>query len=153
MNYKNINIMGNTNISKKLYCIQKYLIIQSAINGKIIQDATAYAWVNDLYPYFSPTKEHTLFANDFTITEERFKEVFDFLCHKWESKTYPTYYECESHFSGKEYRDDLLVIFRYLYLSGNFDTNFWDALLKPGEHPIEAGCIISQFTHNELKLE
>ncbi|MCL2115044.1 MAG: hypothetical protein FWH29_02350 [Methanobrevibacter sp.] len=128
---------------KKLYNLQKFLILQTKINpatNNNITDGYAYAWYNDIYPFFDDSvKWHEGFEQCFEIKKERISEVLFFLDENWLKKKYFTFYQLESHYGGRGFRSELISILRYAYLSHKFDDAFWKKIVS--DAPIEAHTI------------
>lgn len=142
--------MQEEKILKALYYIRNRQIIQSIeLNQKNADDYQSYLYAikNDIYPLFEADgedREEIEVYSDFYVIKKDFiekvtKEVGDL----YEKKGYRHFNYWEDYF-GKEYRDDLIKIFRYCMLSKKFigDEDFWKMLVDHKNNPSEAAIIL-----------
>lgn len=141
-------------MEKKLYNIQKSIIIQMKLTpetSKYVSEGYAYAWANDIYPYFDDENDlHKGYEDEFELSKEKISEILEYLDKKWKNGKNHTFYELEDHFHVLQgdlniTRHDLINILRYTYLNDRFDDKFWDKLLEGSDYPIEAESITSDF--------
>jgi|GEM_PF-483177 len=138
---------------------QRLQIIEMGISSNAFDDAYLYAWSESLYPAMSdtdgsvPKQPHEHFKEEFLISYEQVMKVLNFIDDNWLDKKLFTFYELESHFGGK-WGDELgrvplMKICRYSFLCGHFDSELWDHLVKPTQHPSEARSIVRKFNRQE----
>lgn len=153
--------MENTN-QKSIFNLQRFIILQTKLNpatSNLISDAYVYAWYHSVYPYLDDSEIHRTLKDYFDVSEEQVETIANLADAKWLEKKYLTYYEYERLFAYQEkYKEfeigrvELLSAFRYFFLHGIFDDEFWNGLLKAGEHPIEATSITRPLNISELYL-
>ncbi len=123
--------------------------------------AYAYAWANDVYPALHEmTPWHQPFkkADDcFRVGEDQVMDLLRFLDQHWDNNETITFYELEDHYEvtyGKSGWDRVALIdaCRYLFLGGRFDPDFWARIVKNGECPVEAHCVVDSFQQQELEI-
>lgn len=148
-------------IEKALFNIQRVQILQNKLNPNtsfLISDDYAYAWDVKLYPFFESSELHVIYEKQFEVTKQEVDVVTNFADAEWLKKNYYTFYEYEDLFlrsgkySIKTERWNLIAIFRYMYLRGTFDQQFWQTLTENGKCPIEAFSITREFDLKELSL-
>ena len=142
-------------INKILFNLQRFQILQTKLNpntSDLISDSYAYAWYQKLYPFRDDSDLHEDLQEYFDIKKEFADNVVQYADREWLDRTYYTFYEYEYKFGGKANRHSLIAIFRYMFLNNTFDTEFWDTLIKPHEHPIEASLITSDCKYDYLEL-
>ncbi len=143
-----------------MFVQQRIQIMHIAKHHDEYTDAYLYAWEASVYPLFSdtdgsvPSMPHEPYSDFFKIPKQKVKFLlkrFDDACDKEENLTF---YKLEDELSirsgttGWE-RTDLLHICRYFYLEKSFNNNFWNILITPKEHPIEAESINRNFDRNQ----
>ena len=127
-------------------------------NSAGITDEYAYAWVNEIYPFEAPTKIHEPFAKRFKISKDEMTVLAEFLDAIWMKNEGITFYELESAAKSKKLPGDwdrvkLLLATRYFYLKGMFRGHgFWETMIKPMEHPMEASSITDDVKGYELQI-
>lgn len=150
----------NTN-NKSIFNLQRFQILQTKLNtntSHLIPDSYAYAWYQKLFPLLDDSDLHEDLIDCFEITKEQVDIISERADSEWLKKNYYTFYEYEKHFNVrydavKEIsRHTLIATFRYLYLHGTFDETFWNTLLKPMQHPVEASSITSNFNPEYIYL-
>jgi len=147
---------------KAIFNLQRFSILQTKLNpatSDLISDSYAYAWYDNVYPYLHESDIHSDLKECFNVKEEQVKIIAETADKNWLDNKNLNYYEYERLFSwNEEYkhykigRVELLTAFRYFYLKGIFDENFWKKLLEAGEYPIEASGIIKEFNQTDLYL-
>ena len=141
----------------KEYQLMRFNILSSP-NGQIPgygrSQAYLYAWSNGVFPIFDEFAEyHEPFSEDFKISKARITGLAKLFDDYWMENKKLTFYELESVM--KDHKDlndptrwprwELIIASRYMYLSGRFDTPFWNNLLTSGECPSEAFVISDEF--------
>lgn len=148
-----INLMEmNKMTNKQAYNLQKFLILQAKFNPETsnkISDGYAYAWANDVYPFFHDNQDwHVGFENVFKINKDKISNIVSFINERYINNKFYTFYELEDRF-GLENRVALIDILRYTYLSRRFTKDiFWKNLMS--DYPAEAGLLISEFDLSNL---
>lgn len=135
-----------------LYLNTKLQILSFAYKDTPIRvsDAYLYAWDNSVYPAYSHADWHRPFGKLFKVSEGEVNELSKFLDECWMDKKEITFYQVEDKFLRFENQSTwerwkLIVACRYLYLENLFDKSFWKGLLKPMQHPCEAGSLTRNF--------
>lgn len=140
---------------KILFNLQRFQILQTKLNPNtcdLISDSYAYAWYKRLYPFLDDSDLHEDLEECFTTKKEFANPVVEYADKEWRDKKYYTFYQYEAKFGGRENRHALIAIFRYMFLNETFDNEFWETLIKPQEHPVEASSITSKFDYNYFEL-
>jgi len=151
------------NISTKaIFNLQRFSILQTKLNpatSDLISDSYAYAWYHCVYPYLHDSDIHFTLKDNFDVNEDKVKIIAELADQNWLDKKNITFYKYENMFNYDEKyksigigRVELLVSFRYFYLQGIFDEDFWKKLLEAGEYPIEASSITKEFNPTDLYL-
>ena len=147
--------------NKPIFNLQRFQILQTKLNpntSNLIPDSYAYAWYQKLFPLLDDSDLHEDLITCFEITKEQVEIISERADSEWLEKKYYTFYEYESFFCVRNSpvkdisRHTLIATFRYLFLHGTFDDIFWDTLIKPMEHPIEASSITSEFNPEYIYL-
>lgn len=151
-----------TNNIKAIFNLQRFSILQTKLNpatSDLISDSYAYAWYDNVFPYLHDSDIHYDLKECFLVKEEQVKMIAETADKNWLEKKNLTYYEYERLFSwNEEYKQygigrvELLSAFKYFYLKGIFDSDFWAKLLEAGEYPIEASSITKEFNQTDLYL-
>lgn len=119
-----------------------------------IPSAYYYSVSNRIYPYFHSEwcEEPDPFAGIYSIGEKLISEVLEYVDELWvKKKPIPSFYALESKF-GRGKRMELIHIFRYCYLNGGFDGDFYAALLAPTQYPTEASGICRDLSDTDFML-
>jgi lantibiotic modifying enzyme len=149
------------NTGKALFNLQRFQILQTKLNENTsnhIPNAYAYAWYQKLYPLFEENALHEDLEPFFTITKEQVNVISKRADSEWLQKKYYSFYEYEAYFNVREEpveeisRHTLIAVFRYFYLNDFFDKPFWDKLLEPMDHPVEASSITSEYDSSHIYL-
>ncbi|QBH96064.1 hypothetical protein EKN56_06420 [Limnobaculum zhutongyuii] len=140
--------MSDKAILQALFNQQRLQILELGTVHNKFSDDYLFAWESGVYPLFSdtdgsvPQRPHEVYKDNFVVSPEQVKNIFDFLCTRSREKQPPTFYELEDHFGGKfdgSYgRGTLIDCCRYFFLHRCFDKTFWPILLTPMQHPSEA---------------
>lgn len=147
--------------NKAIFNLQRFQILYAKLNpatSELISDEYAYAWYNNLYPILDNDQLHEDLEEYFSITKEQVDIITKYADSESKKEQYHTFYEYEDYFNVREYpvadidRNTLISTFRYFYLKRTFNQTFWETLLKPMEHPVEAKEICSKFSIDELYL-
>lgn len=148
-------------IGKSIFNLQRFQILQTKLNpatsGQIPNDY-AYAWYEKLYPIMEENDLHEDLAPYFSITKEQADEIAGFADSEWLQKRYYSFYQYEEYYKVRTFpvmgisRHTLIAVFRYMYLGGAFDAQFWNTLLTPMQYPTEAGGITRSFDSSYLYL-
>lgn len=137
--------MQEEKILKALYFIRNRQIIQSIESDKAKSQGYLYAIKNDMYPLFEAggedMEEIELYNEFYAIKKDFIEAVIKKVDELYVNKEYKDFYYWEDVF-GKEYRDDLIKIFRYCKLLGKFNDAFWNVLVDHENNPIEAEIIL-----------
>lgn len=144
-------------IGKALFNLQRFQILQTKLNPATsyqIPDAYAYAWSCKLFPLLDDCDLHEDLQQYFTITRDQVDKITCYADEEWLKKRYYNFYDYESYFRGVESisRYGLISVFRYMYLKGCFDNQFWSKLLEPMKYPSEASVITNDFNVDYLYL-
>ena len=125
--------------------IRKHQIIQAKFNNQtesLYPDSYVYAIAKSVYPIFQEDSSDNYddesekifycpFYKTYKISHEQVTDVHHYLTQQWQRGI--KFQEVESHYKkvwgATDVEDFLIVICRYLYLAGNFDTKFWDNLI------------------------
>jgi hypothetical protein len=113
-----------------------------------------YAVANRVFPFFQQgwAGENDPYLECYDVQKDFIEEVLTHMDELWLKKApIPTFYALEKKY-GREHRHDLILIFRYSFLHGGFDTDFYASLLKPTEHPTEASPLCRDFSDSDLML-
>ena len=147
---------------KAIYNLQRFSILQTKLNpatSELIPNSYAYAWFANIYPCLHDSDIHHDLKECFATKEKQVKLIAEIADKNWLNKKNLTYYEYEKLFREDDKyenynisRVELLPAFRYFYLEGIFDGDFWRKLLEESEYPIEAGCITNEFSQTDLCL-
>lgn len=145
-------------IGAMLYHQQRYLIVSAARSGQsVVSDAEAYAWTTEVYPAAHSSSAIDAFEPYFAVGKSKVEPFFTALDQDWRNKKVHTFYNLEDMGSrrGKGItsgwdRAELIHFFRYVFLNGGFDQNFWSTLLKPTDHPAEAAGVTRPFVATDL---
>lgn len=147
---------------KSIYNLQRFVILQTKLNpatSHLITDSYAYAWSSNVFPCLNGSNTDKDLKECFSVKEEQVKLIAEIADRNWLDKKNLNFYEYEELFRMNEKykmynigRDELISVFRYLYLERRFDSNFWDKLLEKCSHPIEASHITSKFNQTDLCL-
>jgi len=140
---------------KILFNLQRFQILQTKLNpstSELISDSYAYAWYQKLYPFRDDSDLHEDLEECFDTKKEFAIPVIEYADKEWLDKRYYTFYQYEEKFGGRENRHSLIAIFRYMFLNNTFDDKFWETLIKPQEHPVEASLITSNFNYDYFEL-
>lgn len=119
-----------------------------------ISDAYLYAWDESVYPIFHDDKLASTVATHFRVGKELMQSLIKFLDSEWLNKKVYSFYDLEDRF-GSRYdntewdRGSLIIALRYAYLSQKFDTSFWQKLIGPTKHPLEASSITREFIRTQ----
>lgn len=119
-----------------------------------VHGAYYYAVSERMFPYFHShwCAEPDPFSEIYEITKDEIDEVVTYVDKFFmEGKPIPTFYELEAKF-GRGKRSALIRIFRYCFLDGRFDPDFYSALLKPTEHPTEATGLCRELERDDFLL-
>ncbi len=130
----------------------------------IYENAYVYAVCKSIYPIFHEerymeTDEEIYklklpFYETYQLSENTVSEFYNYLDNNWLNKKYFTFYELENYYRnswiGNDLRLDLIKCLRYFFLYNIFNEPFWNTILKPIEHPIEAQGITRPFNKTEL---
>ncbi|HVJ33167.1 MAG TPA: ribbon-helix-helix domain-containing protein [Terriglobia bacterium] len=148
-----------TTTTRQVFLATKFQIMTAALTPgprQRIADAYLYAWDAEVYPLFDDGAEwHKPFETSFSVSKEMVSELSKYLDELWiNGKDIPSFYDLEDHYGVRHGRTEwdrhgLLVALRYMWLKRLFDEPFWNAILKPMEHPSEASSITSQFNRDE----
>ncbi len=140
--------MQEEKILKALYYIRNRQIINSikADEAKLEScQGYLYAIKNEVYPIFDldgdDREEIELYSDFYVIKKDFIEKVTKKVGSLYEKKEYKHFYYWEDIF-GKEYRDDLIKIFKYCKLLGKFNDAFWNVLVDHENNPIEAEIIL-----------
>jgi len=77
--------------------------------------------------------------------------VLEDLDARWLAKQpIPSFYEIERSLGGREHRIELMNTLRYSFLDGQFDADFWAAILQ--DAPAEAHGITREFSDRDIYL-
>lgn len=134
------------------------ILHMKASTPNLIDNAYAYAWENSIYPTFHdydesvPDMAHENFGEQFLVSKAFVDEVIRALDEDHGKGRSPTFYELETKFGGKGDRMSLIKICRYSYLFGAFSNDLWESLLKPTEHPAEAGNFRKEYKISDISL-
>ncbi|MDR6516767.1 hypothetical protein [Chryseobacterium camelliae] len=148
-------------IGKSIFNLQRFQILQTKLNPEttsLIPNDYAYAWYKKLYPLFEENELHEDLQQYFSITKEQVDEITAYADKEWLEKKYYTFYEYEQHYNCRINpvmgitRNTLISVFRYMFLRDSFDQVFWDKLLEPMNHPMEAGGITTDFDNSYIYL-
>jgi hypothetical protein len=140
-----------------LYHLHRFQIILNAKDrdGEFqFPEAFLYAVANGVYPQFHQTwcAGNDPYLDCYNVEKQFMLDAIKYVDDLWtNSKPTPTFYELEDKF-GKEYRSNLIGIFRYCFLAKRFDKAVYDTLLKPTEHPTEASFLCRDFDDSDLML-
>lgn len=112
--------------------------------------AFLFAIKNDIYPYSISKPEITneeeidLYENFFVIKKDFVSKVLSKADELYTKHRNISFYEYEDLF-GRDKRDDLILIFRCVFLSGKFrNWNFKNILIDHDHNPDEANWIIKE---------
>ena len=112
--------------------------------------AFLFAIENDIYPYSISIPEITneeeidLYKDFFVIKKSFISDVLTKADGLYAQKKSISFYEYEDEF-GKDFRNDLILIFRCMFLSKKFQNyNFWNILIDHEHNPDEANWIIEE---------
>ena len=142
------------NLGKALYNLQRFQILQMKVNPQTtnyIPNDYAYAWYAELFPLLNEGGFHEDLEKHFSISKEQVDIITQYSDSEWLQKRYYNFYEYEDYFkvrNGNEHEIDrsvLIRVFRYMYLREAFDKIFWDKLLEPMQHPVEAQSVTRKF--------
>ncbi|QGM94386.1 hypothetical protein F7D13_10290 [Methylocystis rosea] len=143
----------------QLFHLARFNLLVAALNGsagKHLTNAYIYAWCNGIYPacHDGGIGLHKPFADCFDAPRQMVVELEKHLFDCWRKKNVPTFYDLEDHLRGrgKWDRGNLISVCRYLYLDDCFDRDFWDKILEPMKHPVEAGGLTSEFSLDDVYL-
>jgi hypothetical protein len=148
-------------IGRTIFNLQRLQILQIKCNpqtARLINNDYAYAWQVKMFPLLSDGKLHEDLEKYFTITKKQVEIITKRADSEWLEKRLYNFYEYESYFEVRGMpvenidRWTLICVFRYMYLQGCFDDKFWEKLLEPTEHPMEAASIIRKFSLEDLFL-
>ncbi|MBK5142988.1 hypothetical protein I2494_04525 [Budviciaceae bacterium BWR-B9] len=152
--------MSDNAILQALFNQQRLQILELGTVHDKFSDDYLFAWEIGVYPYFQDTDgtvfqaPHEVYKSNFVVSPEQVKDVFYYLCERWNAQETPTFYQLEKYYGGKfggvYGRPSLIFICRYAYLHGCFDKTFWNTLLKSGQHPSEASSITSPYDRDDI---
>ncbi|SDP91303.1 hypothetical protein SAMN05428975_3546 [Mucilaginibacter sp. OK268] len=149
--------MSNNN--RTIYNLQRFQILQTKVNPQTsdyIPDAYAYAWYDEVYPIMHESDLSGDLSEFFKISKEQIDQITKYADSEWLDKRLYTFYEYEDYFSVRTANENnierftLIAVFKYVYLSGGFDDDFWKKLLEPMKHPAEAQSITSKFDKDSI---
>lgn len=114
-----------------------------------------FAWDAGVFPLFSAADWHLPFADKFDVTESMMEEFLDRLDKDWDAEKVPSFYQLEDRHGARKAgtpwnRVKLLHACRYTFLDNRFDEKFWQAILAPADHPVEAKSIVQPANHSEV---
>jgi hypothetical protein len=145
-----------------LFTMMRFNVLTAALNphtASRFTDAYVYAWDALVYPAMDDGADwHHPFKDDFRVTLDMMVELSKFLDDLWLAKKTISFWKLEEHFqvrhgNGPWDRSALLHACKYFRLYGMFDDDFFDALTKNGESPVEAQSIVSKWDRDgELYL-
>lgn len=148
-------------IGKTIFNLQRFQILQTKLNPattNLIPNDYAYAWYQRLYPLLEENNLHEDLQTYFSITKEQVDEITGYADREWLEKRYYNFYEYEKYYNCRVNpvmgisRSTLISVFRYMFLRDSFDQQFWDKLLEPMQHPIEASGITRDFDISYIYL-
>ncbi len=148
-------------LGKSLYNLQRFQILQTKLNpqtSNLIPNHYAYAWYAGVYPFLDTEEIHEDLKEYFLVSEEQVDKITAYADKEWLNKKLYNFYEYEQYFNVRYGNDDnidrsaLISVFRYMFLKGGFDEEFWSKLLEPMKHPIEASMITSDFDPDHIYL-
>ncbi|TAD77844.1 MAG: hypothetical protein EA001_09025 [Oscillatoriales cyanobacterium] len=123
--------------------------------GKLRIDPAYYFAVSvRMFPYF-----HTHWCDDpdpfseiYSIGQEFMDEVLTYVDDlRRQGHPIPSFYALEGKF-GNNQKSALIQIFRYCYLSGRFDPDFYGSLLNLPEYPTGASAILEEISKHDCLL-
>ena len=127
---------------KALYYNRKRFIVQFGKQMNIYPKAYIYAIENDCYPCFHSTDEDSCYEQLYIFSKSLVEEIFTKVEAAYVNKDYKTFYDWEDVFGG-EYREAMIIIFRYFYLENRFNQEFWHVLIDHEHNPDEANIIVN----------
>lgn len=148
-------------MSAALFEVARFQVIAAALTpgpAERLEDAYVYAWNVGLFPLFDDwARLHASFEEHFSIGKEMMRELMKFLDQSWSDGRVPSFYELETHYDvrggGPWARAGLIHAVRYAFLSGRFDSAFYETIKRRGDHPVEANGIADPFDRSsELYL-
>lgn len=152
-------LSGISSNNKQMFQLMRLQILALACNpttADLISPSHAFAWEYGVYPFHRSEQEAWAepFANQFDVPPAKMEALALFLDNLWLKRKTITFYELENHYRVRERnaewsRGELVAACQYMYLEKMFDDNFWAALLKDAEHPIEASGITKSYEPKE----
>jgi len=105
-------------VEDKMFEIMRMTILTAAVNPATADrftDASVYAWVNRVYPFFAESSQDEAFAASFDVTKDMMNELVVYLDEQWRAKEVPTYYDLETKYrdTGRWDRLGLIRACRY----------------------------------------
>lgn len=148
-----------------LFSLQRFQILAlytSTTAERTVSSAYAFAWSEGVYPLLHETASwHQPYGASFAISPLQMRDLSDYLSSVWSSKREITFYQLEDHYGIKGAKRpgpiwsqaSLILACRYLYLYGQFDTDFWLDLLSGSQCPMEAEAIAHKFESTDVYFE
>lgn len=148
-------------LGKSIFNLQRFQILQTKLNpstSDCVPNAYAYAWYEKVFPILHNDELHEDLEKYFSVSREQINIISKRADKEWiEHRTY-SFYEYEEYFQSRSSpvngidRITLIHSFRYMYLNGAFDKDFWAKLLEPMNHPAEASSITRKFDIEDIYL-
>lgn len=137
-------------MSDALFELARFQLKAAALSpgtAERMDDAYVFAWDAGIYPIFHQGERlHEVFAAHFEVTDGQMRDLMTMLDEAWMGKTPMTFDELERQAGSREddgnwTRSNLVSAVRYAFLSRRFDAELYQALLRPGGHPLEASSL------------
>lgn len=138
----------------KLFQIMRFNILYctASIPEKPLDPAYLFAWKVGVFPLQQDHYGfHNPFNNEFTVSDASISELRAHLDAEYSegSVRVSTFYDLEQCFPWS--RENLIHACRYLCQSGLFGDSYWQKVVAPAAHPIEAACIIRPLGIEDLR--
>ncbi|MGJ8673694.1 hypothetical protein [Rubritalea sp.] len=101
-------------------------------------------WIDRDDPFEAAYRPNTTLVN---YIHKHLKDVYSLKAGNFRS-----FNQLEKSLGGLKYRYSLRVALRYCFQSGEFDQEFYNAVLKEGDHPEEALSITRPFSVKDIQL-
>lgn len=148
-----------------LFALQRFQIMALYTNSsseQSVSGAYAFAWYAGVYPILNKTAPwHGQYEACFDVREDAMHELHAYLAGRFEKKQPMSFFELEDHYGIRGSRrpgpvwdqDKLAAVCRYFYLCGEFDNEFWVAMLSGDQFPPAAEQVMRKFETSACYFE
>ena len=148
-------------MTSALFQLARFQVRAAALTAgpaALLDDAYVFAWDVGIFPIFHDDGLHLSFREGFAASSDMMNGLMSRLDEHWLAQSPPTFNALEREMAARDAadpwpRDMLIHAVRYAFLMNRFDDRLYTGLLKPGDHPTEAGEIMSSYDRElEIRL-